>query len=120
VRKEKRKRREIKKKAKVRTAQLLAAEGGEDNSGAPDDEQLFGLGVLDAAAAGIAGAQEGSSSSKRSKKAAAAAAAAAVLKKVSSAAAPGARELEMLEAPEEDEQVGYVIDTVTVTVTWSG
>jgi hypothetical protein len=101
VRKEKRKRREIKKKAKVRTAQLLAAEGGEDNSGVPDDEQLFGLGVLDAAAAGVeAGDKEG-----RSKKQVAAAAAAAVLKKVSSAAAPGERELELLEAPDEDEQV---------------
>jgi hypothetical protein len=97
VRKEKRKRRELKKKAKVRNAQLSAAEGGEDNSGAPDDEQLFGLGVLDAAAAAAGGKAGG-------KAAAAAAAAAAVLKKVSSAAAPGERELELLEAPEDDDE----------------
>lgn len=113
---EKRKRRELKKKAKVRTAQLLAAEGGEatgGTTGAPDDEQLFGLGVLDAAAAAGAGAGAGAVGRKGGKASAAAAAAAAVLRKVSSAAAPDEQVLELLEASDEGEEVGLK------SVTWS-
>ncbi len=47
LKRERRKRRELKKKARVRSAQYAAgADGGEDAGGAPDDERMFSLGDL--------------------------------------------------------------------------
>lgn len=92
LRREKRKRRELKKKAKVRAAQLLAAEGGAEEA-APDEEALFSLGAI------------GGTDKAAGKGAKGAVAAAAALHKVSSAAAPGADELQLLEADESDGMV---------------
>lgn len=75
-RKEKRKHRELKKKAKIRAAQLLAAEGGADEA-APDGERLFSLGV-------VPGDER-------------------QLKKIAAAAAPGEKEMDMLEADDSDD-----------------
>ncbi|KIY92297.1 hypothetical protein MNEG_15666, partial [Monoraphidium neglectum] len=92
LKRERRKRREAKKKARVRSAQYAAgADAGEDAAGAPDDERLFSLGDLPGGAPQPAKRRKG---------------AGGALAGVAEAAAPNEDLLEAIEADSDDEGGG--------------